>query len=129
MFTLLVKFRDGDSFGIKDHEEELDFSWSLETAKENLKRIKEHYTFRSNQINYISICLADREKELLKKVKEQRWFGGDERYWEYHIILIQDDGSTFDYDCLPWVGYFASLQSITVISKTKEIDSDMYWSN
>lgn len=127
MFTLLVKYRDGNSFGVEDHEETLDFSWSLETAKENLKRIKEHYSFYCDRNNYVSICLGNKENELLEKLKQQRWY--TDKYWEHQILLLQDDGSTFDYDCPPWIGYFASLQSLAVTSKTREIDSDMYWSN
>ena len=72
-----INYNTGNSFnterGVKDT---LDLEWDdLNVAKENLKRIKEHYTLYKELNSYFS----DRDThEVLADMTHQRWWGNDD---------------------------------------------------
>jgi len=121
MYTINVKYKDGDSYKSYKTEKTLDSGWELEVAKENLKRIKEHYTAYSKRNNYVSIGKS--ENDLLKELKAQRWYSTGEKYstWEYNINLLENDGSSKTY-YISWTGYFTRLISASIVCKE---DDDM----
>lgn len=44
LYKIKIEYKTGNSFGSHDEEGEIEYKWeNLEIAKENLKRIKEHY--------------------------------------------------------------------------------------
>lgn len=126
MFTIKIDYRTGDSFKSYDTDITLSGEWTLEVAKENLKRIKEHYTLYQNRNNYYSIGMQVKGKDILEDAKKEAWFySGDNTYgaWEYSLNLLENDGSAKKYDTC-WIGYFERLISARIISITPE-DDDM----
>ena len=121
MFTIHVDYHTGDSFHSYDTDTTLSGEWSLEVAKENLKRIKEHYTAYQIRNNYFSIALQDKAKKLEGDISSKSWYTGN--YWEYSVNLLENDGTKKEYHC-NWIGYFERLIRAEIISITPE-DSDM----
>lgn len=119
MFTIKIDYVTGDSFKLYEADTTLSGEWTLEVAKENLKRIKEHYIQYQIRNNYYSIALQDKATKLEEDISNKSWHTG--KYWEYSLNLLENDGSVKEYRC-PWIGYFESLNSARIISITPEDD-------
>jgi hypothetical protein len=122
MYTIDVKYTDGNSFRHYEVVETLKFSWNIDVAKENLKRIKNHYESYNNRNGYVACMLGDKEVSLLEFIKTQPWY--DEDSWSGSIIFLQNDGSSIDFST-PWTSYFASLIGAKiVVAINEEEDGD-----
>ena len=111
-YTIEYDFTTGDSYSLERLTEILDcISWNnLEIAKENLKRIKEHYEFYYRE---------EKTYSRRKKVKPPTWWKTNNNHI-YCVNLKTDNGKEFQLYC-PWCGYFETLHGATII----ENDSDM----
>lgn len=124
MYTIKIDYSTGDSFNTYDTDTTLSGEWTLEVAKENLKRIKSHYTLYQNRNNYYSMGMQVKGKDILEDAKKEVWFYSDDNtygIWEYCLNLLENDGSVKKYDTC-WIGYFERLISARVISITPEDD-------
>lgn len=131
MYTITLKYQTGNSFRSYETETTLEASWLLDVAKENLKRIKAHYTAYSNRNGYVSCMMGKKENELLKTIKSEPWYvsqpeysyGGYDSSWESNVMLMENDGSSKEYYC-NWCGYFEHLHGGRIVAVVGE-DSDM----
>lgn len=121
MYTIKVDYQTGDSFHTEDTSDTLNGEWTLEVAKENLKRIKEHYSIIKDRKNYYSIAMQKKAEKELEEAKTKPWYSG--KYWEYGIMLLENDGSSKQHHC-NWTGYFESLYGASIIACNKD-DDDM----
>lgn len=124
MYTIKIDYRTGNSFGCHDEEGKIEGEFSLDIAKENLKRIKAHYNLYQIRNNYYSIGLSDKGEKSLKEAQTEPWFySGDGTYgsWEYELYLLENDGSSKSHSTF-WIGYFERLISARIISKIPEDD-------
>lgn len=122
MYSIEVSYSDGDSCHHYNATETLEFSWTLEVAKENLKRIKNHYKAYSDRNGYVACMLGDKEVSLLEFIKTQPWYDNDG--WTASIIFLQNDGTSKHYST-SWTSYFASLIGAKiVVAINKEEDGD-----
>lgn len=123
MYTIKIYYRTGNSFGSHDEEDELEGNWTLEIAKENLKRIKAHYQLYQLRKNYYSISLRDKAEKFLEDARKEPWFsaGSGRSEWEYSLNLLENDGTSKNYSTF-WCGYFEQLNSAKIISKISEDD-------
>lgn len=124
MYTIKIDYRTGDSFNTYDTDTTLSGEWTLEVAKENLKRIKSHYTLYQNRHNYYSMGMQVKGKDIVEDAKKEPWFytgDGCHGNWEYELYLLENDGSSKSHSTL-WIGYFERLISAKIISKIPEDD-------
>ena len=128
MYTITIHYKDGDSFKTWESDITLDGKWELDVAKENLKRIKEHYTAYDKRNNYVS--MGKNENPLLEELKKERWFAPKVEYWdswEYSLVLLENDGSSKKYST-GWCGYFERLISAKVVAIVpEENDMEFEW--
>lgn len=123
-------YQTGNSFGSEDAVGILELEWdSLDIAKENLRRIKEHYTM-VNEIDSAKweIRMNKRKSsytDIASQYQDHDWFAkhNDRNMWENCIVLYTDAGNPFQFWC-PWCGYFERLHSAKIITTTP-IDIDM----
>lgn len=122
MYDIKVFYHTGDSFNSYDTDTTLSSAkgWDVETAKKNLKIIKEHYEAVSNRNNYVAI--GKNENKLLEALKEKPWYTG--KCWEYGMNLYENDG-TLTHFSISWTGYFERLIGAELI---KQDISDSEWS-
>ena len=116
MFKILITYDTGNSFGTEEGlESYLDGEWKiLETATENLNRIREHYEYYKAVKNY---HFSKREKDEAKKIIElapkQRWYADNVEELIYSLKLVTDVG--VEYQCSAfWCGYFEHLVSAEI---------------
>lgn len=121
MYTIKVDYQTGGSFHTEDTSDTLKGEWTLEVAKENLKRIKEHYSFINNRKNYYSIAMQKKAEKELEQIKTKPWYSGKD--WEFGILLLENDGTSKEYHCT-WTGYFEKLYGASIIA-CNEDDDDM----
>jgi len=122
MYEIKVYYHTGDTFKSYDTDTTLGGEWNLETAKENLKRIKKHYEYYSNLRNYVSIGKS--ETQLLEDLKNEEFYVSDKYHgpsWNWTINLLENDGSKREYN-VAWCGYFERLLGAEIISKVPEED-------
>lgn len=128
MYTITIHYKDGDSFKTWESDTTLDGQWELDVAKENLKRIKEHYTAYDKRNNYVS--MGKNENPLLEELKKERWFSPKVESWdswEYSLVLLENDGTTKKYSTR-WCGYFERLISAKVVAIVpEENDMEFEW--
>lgn len=113
-YAIKVFYRTGDSFNTYDRDMILEMTWdNLDIAKENLKRIKEHYKWYDSKHNHSIL----NEKPISKPV----WLA--ESKYDFVLNLKMDDGNDFDYSASSWCGYFEKLYGARIIQD----DSDLYF--
>ena len=113
MYTIKVNYNTGNSFGSHTEEDcptELECE-KIETANENLKRIKEHYEARIElEFGY--------KKAKLSDYADKPWFveshGLGKGSLSSCVKLIADNGNEFNFSC-SWVGYFERLNWCEVV--------------
>lgn len=94
-YDIQIDYRTGDSFGSDDRVELLGIITSdLDKAKENLRRIKEHYLRHKDSANY----------------------GED-----YELTLLTDSGERKIWPF--WIGYFERLYGAEIVIDTSELES------
>lgn len=121
-YQIKYSYRTGDSFGNSDEESTLDLEWdNLDIAKENLKRIKEHYQYyEAKNVSYIKYEFNKRKakiKEILATAKDKDWYSEE---YDFCLILKTDDGKDWKISA-PWCGYFETLYGAEIIG----VDSDL----
>lgn len=121
MYQIKIHYQTGDSFRNEDREERIDFIFeNLETAKENLRRIEEHYKmYQETGRNYHMPF-----KEIKKKYGSEPWFidistekkpSVDPHFMcGYALNLVKDDGEEFRYSVF-WTGYFEHLYGANIV--------------
>lgn len=128
-YKIKVDYSTGDSFKHYDTSSYLELEFdNLDIAKENLARIKAHYTMYKelNGYNY-SWDNKKTKSEIFDHYKRENWFvntlnrrGEIDDMAQYCINLIADNGNTMQMSCF-WCGYFETLNGAEI-----EIDnSDM----
>lgn len=116
-YSIEYRYKTGDSFKSLDLNGTLEASWvSLEKAKENLKRIYEHYIYylSNNCYNYYKLekilkidNFTDKHaKNIQKEAKNKSWYC--QKYSEHCLKLILDNENEFEISA-PWIGYFERL--------------------
>ena len=110
-YRIQYNYNTGDSFNTySDIERYLELTWkNLDVAKENLKRIREHYN-QYKEINSYSYSKKNRE-DILGENKDKDWFVKEN---ENCIILYTDDNKPFQF-WAPWCGYFESLNHVEIV--------------
>lgn len=99
-YEISVDYETGNSFGSERCRDSVELKWEfLGIAKENLKRIKEHYEWYRDQR-----CTSWGHE---KSVKRPEWLK-DYKY-DFQINLKMDSGQDHDYCASMWCGYFERL--------------------
>jgi len=144
-YKIKIEYCTGNSFGSEDESGYLDLSWkNIDIAKENLKRIKEHYEqYREcSSYSHNSRCRTNKEIHLSNKDKD--WFvyvpqlvsklngnAIEEKHkkivgdgnWEYvpdshfaeHCLKLKaDNGNEMQISAF-WCGYFEKLYSAEIV--------------
>jgi hypothetical protein len=122
MYNIVVRYRTGDTFKQYDTDTTLG-NWNLETAKENLKRIREHYKYYSDRNQYVSMAMKNREDDLFEKLQQERFFTSMSG-WPWSIKLLEDDGTQKEYT-VEWCGYFERLYGADIKAYNAPEDDDM----
>lgn len=120
-YSIQISYKTGDSFSSRDDVDTLDLTWNkLEVAKENLKRIKEHYLW------YEEINNSYKSRNRNQNPKEPEWHKeikidhGDNNAI---ISLKTDDGKDFQFYAF-WCGYFETLYSAEIVFSDNDLRVD-----
>lgn len=132
-YRIQVCYETGNSFGSNTETDLIEFSWTdLTVAKENLVRIKEHYSYYCDRNkNY----LKGKTEESKKSAQKTSWYVhhqvGTNKYdvlstehYDYVFYLKLDNGSEHPFCASMWCGYFERLISAEIIHDPEE-DHDM----
>jgi hypothetical protein len=121
MYKILLSYSTGDSFDTEDTSDYLELSWNdLDIAKQNLKRIGEHYRvynlYDKMSNKYDLKYLDKKDIDLFESRKSKDWFVADkDSYTErYSLILKTDAGKDWKISAF-WCGYFEHLQSAEIV--------------
>lgn len=121
MYTILVKYQSGDSFGTDEREEEIGYSFETrEEARIVLGYIREHYEMYQDINGYITPQIKENK---LKTYRLRPWFNTDEDSMYYEHTIKYKDRTISCY----WCGYFDKLHSAHVILDSPEDDKDNYY--
>lgn len=117
-YYIEIYYETGDSFGSQDEIQNLEIEWNdIKIAKENLRRIKEHYEW------YLRLKGCKTQKEY-KEIKNNRPEFVSKKY-DFCITLITDDHKEIQMSCF-WCGYFETLYSAKIKIKENE-DMDLIY--
>ncbi|KKM97493.1 hypothetical protein LCGC14_1167440 [marine sediment metagenome] len=106
-YQIIVSYETGNSFGKHDEEDTIELIWdNLDVAKENLRRIKEHYKW------YKSKHRDSWRRKKEDDVPMPEWLPGK---WGYDgcLILKTDDGNDYQFGA-QWCGYFETLHGARI---------------
>lgn len=120
-YFIKISYSDGDSFKNWEDERNIDLEWkNIEVAKENLKRIKQHYKEYEFFDGWESWKVKETDiKKREDELKSFSWFSkGD---WKHSIILKTDEGDDFQTSTF-WCGYFESLLSAEIVDEDGDND-------
>ena len=85
-YQIKYTYKTGNSFGSHNEEGILEFTWAtLELAKENLIRIKEHYEFYQ-ATNYYA---KNNDENIIKNAKTKDWYVSE---YDFCLKLKTDIG-------------------------------------
>jgi hypothetical protein len=120
-WQIKYQYETGDSFSNRDAEGILEMEWDdLDIAKENLQRIREHYTQYSSS-RYPNWRVTKKQlEEQQKEATAKPWFV---KQYDFCLNLKADNGNECQISA-PWCGYFERLYGAEIISKEPE-DDDM----
>ena len=112
-------YDSGDSFNTyRDLHGGLELTWkNYDVAVKNLERLEEHYKQYEEQNSYSQKKRT--YEQIFKDNRRKDWFveSKDRYYTEYCVKLYTDDGEVMQISC-PWCGYFESLNSLEVKTKS-----------
>jgi len=112
MYRIKVEYETGDSFGKEDTEVILDEKWAdVDVVKENLKRIKDHYSWVCSKSQW-----SDKELPRPDWLHERQHYPGSE---DCYIHLLRDNREEFEV-CTSWTGYFETLYGASIISDPED---------
>jgi len=147
-YSIKVSYQTGDSFGSNDVEEVWEDFDNLDIAKENLKRIEEHYRqyevlngYRTSEetklqtmdensskpwfvgikLPYIKLVKGDRgidEKDIEKYKDEYEIIYKYDNTMAENCIIVLADNGVPYQIWCPWCGYFESLYSAEIITNS-----------
>lgn len=116
MYKIKYWYETGNTFGREDDEGILEYDWTkIEVAKENLKRIEEHYKYYEATYDGRYIRSQDDKKriESIKdNSKDKGWYVAGNSCC---LKLIGDSGEEWQI-WAPWCGYFESLYGAEIIT-------------
>ena len=116
-YKIKITYDTGNSF--RKEEGKIDFLdlefTDLEIAKDNLRRIKEHYLAYMLIKNEWDIREKDRKREIIKAESQDWYVSGRNGEWEYIINLFNNKGETVQEQVF-WAGYFESLVCAEIVS-------------
>ncbi len=116
-YRIEYNYDTGDTFRTEeDLTSELEFEWeNLDIAKENLKRIKEHYEWYSSKESY-------RKKDM----DPPSWWNCDSgtsmKNMEHYLINLKMDNGKEVQIHAPWCGYFETLNSAKIIQEGSDME-------
>jgi hypothetical protein len=111
MYKIKIGYQTGNSFGRESTESILEIDMmNLEVAKQNLKRIQEHYKMYL-ELHAFSMRRR-KDSEIFDEYKTHDWFRED--HPEHMLILKTDDGCDYPESTF-WTGYFESLEYIEIV--------------
>lgn len=94
MYKIEITYITGNSFGSHETKDVLDLEWeNLEIAKENLKAIKEHWTFYNKIENSYSDQLEN-QKIYTEIYNKYWWFAGRRDRW---FVQFNEGDSKLDW--------------------------------
>jgi hypothetical protein len=103
-YYIEIYYETGNSFGSQDETSRLELTWdNLDIAKENVKRIKEHYEWYDAK--------GSKHFYRPKKVPPKPKFV-DSKY-DFSLKLLTDDGNDWQISAF-WCGYFETLYSAEI---------------
>jgi hypothetical protein len=119
MYKIKYTYQTGDSFHTEEREDLLEYEWmDLDTVKECLKRIREHYKWYQSLENSYSFRKEEVEKPKWHNVKVEKYIMSNQ-----HCLMNMpmDNGNEVQF-WPPWCGYFEHLHSAEIVI---EGDTDM----
>lgn len=117
-YKIKIHYQTGDSFHNESAIDILEIDWeSVEIAKENLKRIYEHYKFYNS---LYSFSTKKPREELIEENKTKEWFVPG-YYESEHCLKLKLDNENEIQILAFWCGYFERLDMVEIIQD----DSDM----
>lgn len=148
-YRISVRYETGNSFTSEEVTDLLDPVWeNLDIAKENLRRIKEHYdqyleltevSYKRKDVNVILKGNMDKDwfvcelkpfhigrdhvisEDLKKKLKDDEWENRPDVYMaKYTLRLKLDNGNDYQMTTF-WMGQFERLREIEIVTD----DTDM----
>lgn len=112
MYNILIKYITGNSFGTHETSDLLEIPFSnIETGKENLRRIREHYKAYQEKTSYGNLTNVNFPKFYINHRKGVG-FGKNSLNG---IILLLDDGTEHEMLSCFWIGYFEHLISAEIV--------------
>jgi hypothetical protein len=124
-YRIDYSYSSGDSLGSEDHEDTLELTWeSQEVARQNLRRIEEHWKYCQAFLEQRGHVRSDRKHDLAKELRafaRRDWYVplGHPSDNPSCLILKTDDGIDWKFSC-PWVGYFESFYGARVVENTNQ---------
>ena len=148
-YKIKIEYQTGDSFHHEDAIDYLDYEWeNIDVAKENLKRIEEHYKMHCATNAFSNY---DSQDEIIEKYKDKIWFVKrtyishikknycvDKSNNDYilhpekyvikidldhatqYIMLLTDKRTEFQESCF-WCGYFESLYLAEIVPELNDM--------
>lgn len=116
-YRIKYTYDTGDSFG-QEHDcvGYLESTWEkLDVAKDNLRRIKEHYLFYMDRER--SHLSKKEEQKALQEMSKKDWFV---KGHDFCLKLCVDSGTEYQI-CAPWCGYFESLNEVEIEPDTSDM--------
>jgi len=92
----------------------------IELAKENLRRLKEHYEYYQAKNDRGSYWDKEAEKKsqiIIDAAKQKPWFVP--KYSEFSVILLLDNNVNYQIS-VPYCGYFEELISLEIIMTNED---------
>jgi hypothetical protein len=114
-YQIKVNYDTGNSFhneyGVETFVE--DITWSdLDVAKENLKRLEEHYKFVKAEDNTWRPRKCCEFKKIVEESKTKDWYSSS--YPQFTVILKEDNGDDKITHTGAWCGYFESVNHMEI---------------
>lgn len=109
-YKIKIDYQTGDSFGSSDESQYIELGWNdLESAKESLKRIKNHYEYVLEN-DYYNKPESDLPEGVI-------W---NNNYNILQLELITDDKEPYIYHSF-WTGYFERLYKAEIICDNSDM--------
>lgn len=124
MYKIKFSYNTGNSFGTeKNIIEEISLPWeNISIARENLRRIKEHYQYYQ-ELHDWHVRNNNTHDAIVKKYKDKPWFCKDNYQYdldsERSLILLTDENKDYKLQVV-WVGYFESLNWAEIVPDSSE---------
>jgi len=123
MYTILVKYKTGNSFGSEDTEDEIGCIWKdKDSARAALKVIKDYV---DTVEKYKNLRFSKEVDNFVYKLESKPWFT-NKQYWEYSLYVLTDEGEKQEIHAF-WNGYFERLYSMHIVTVNSIDDEDEFY--